>query len=59
MKLLRDKFAVPAEYCVWRENGRQFQQGLAANRVGLHCEQPTLIMITGCSLFSTVKNLLG
>ena len=43
--VLRDEFAVPAESCVWRENGRQFQQSLAANRVGFHREQPTLIVI--------------
>ena len=50
--VLRDEFAVPAEYCVWRENGRQFQQSLAANRVGFHREQPTLIVIQQKSLLA-------
>jgi hypothetical protein len=52
IKLLRDEFAVSAEHCVWSKNGRQFQQSLATNRMDLHCEESTLIIIQQQTLLS-------
>ena len=52
VELLRDEFALPAKHRVWREDGRQFQQRLAADGVSLHCEEPSLVVIEQQSLSS-------
>ncbi len=46
------KFAVPAKDRVWRDDGCQFQQCLATNGVGLHGEQPALVVIEEQSLLT-------
>ena len=50
VELVRHEFAVPAENRVWREDGRQFQQRLAADGVGLHGKSATLVVIEQQSL---------
>ena len=51
IELLRDQFPVPAKDRVWREDGRQCQQRLAADGVSLHCEEPSLVVIEQQSAF--------
>ena len=42
--LLRDQLAVPAQNGVGRHDGRDFHQGLTAQRLSLHGQQATLII---------------
>ena len=44
IELLCDQFPVPAKDCVWRHDRGQFQQRLAADGVGLHGKQATLVV---------------
>jgi hypothetical protein len=55
IEFVRHEFAVPAENRIWREDGRQFQQRLAADGVSLHCEEPSLVVIQQQSLPSELQ----
>ena len=52
VELLRHQLAVPAQYRLGRDDGRQLVESLSANGVSLHCESPTLVVIEQQSLLS-------
>ncbi len=52
IKLLRDEFPVPSQDRVWREDGCEFPQSLAADDMSLHRKESTLVIVEQQSLLS-------